>query len=193
MILVTYGNGSFIINIDIKQKFQVTYLGCILDETTSREPMAYKIIKISSRLNYLFRKKYFLTPRLRQLLCNAMIQLNFDYAYPNLAKKLKNKIHSTQNKFVRFCLNLDKMTYISQNEFEKLNWFPISDRTNQYVLSTTFKFVNDIDLNYLNEIFQWAAEINRTLRNDYCKLKNPFRKKTAGQNSPSFLGPSKWN
>ena len=108
MILVTYGNGSFIINIDIKQKFQVTYLGCILDETTSREPMAYKIIKISSRLNYLFRKKYFLTPRLRQLLCNAMIQLNFDYAYPNLAKKLINKIHSTQNKF-------DKMTYISQN------------------------------------------------------------------------------
>ena len=83
-----------------------------------------------------------------------MIQLNFDYAYPNLTKKLKNKIHSTQNKFVRFCLNLDKMTYISQNEFEKLNWFPISGRTNQYVLSTTFKFVNDIDLNYLNEVFQ---------------------------------------
>ena len=34
---------------------------------------------------------------------------------------------------------------------------------------------------------------NRTLRNDYLKLKHAFRKTTAGQNSLSFLGPSKWN
>ena len=44
--------------IDIKQNSQVTYLGCILDETMSGEPMAYKTIKnINSRLNYFFRKK----------------------------------------------------------------------------------------------------------------------------------------
>ena len=47
--------------------------------------------------------------------------------------------------------------------------------------------------NYLNEVFQWSAESNRTLRNDYHKLKHPFYKTTAGQNSLSFLGPSKWN
>ena len=126
-----------------------------------------------------------------------MIQPHFDYActawYPNLCKKLKNKIQTTQNKCVRFCLNLDKMAHISQNEFEKLNWLPISDRINQCILSTTFKFVNDMGPNYLNEVFQWAAESNRTLRNDYLKLKHPFRKTTAGQNSLSFLGPSKWN
>ena len=85
------------------------------------------------------------------------------------------------------------MAHISQNEFEKLNWLPISDRINQCILSTTFKFVNDMGPNYLNEVFQWAAESNRTLRNDYLKLKHPFRKTTAGQNSLCFLGPSKWN
>ena len=58
---------------------------------------------------------------------------------------------------------------------------------------TTFKFVNDMGPNYLNEVFQWAAERNRTLRNDYLKLKHPFRKATAGQNSLSLLGPSKWS
>ena len=78
---------------------------------------------------------------------------------------------------------LDKMAHISQNEFEKLNWFPISDRTNQCILSTTFKFVNGIGPNYLNEVFQWAAKSNRTLRNNYFKLKHPFCKTTAGQNS----------
>ena len=67
--------------IDIKQNSQVTYLGCILDETMSGEPMAYKTIKkINSRVNYLFRKKQFLTTSLRRLLCNALIQPHFDYA-----------------------------------------------------------------------------------------------------------------
>ena len=125
----------------------------------SDEPLAYKTMKkINYRLNYLFRKKHFLTARLRRLLCNALIQPHFDNActawYPNLCKKLKNKIQTTQNKCVRFCPNLDKMVRISQNEFKKLNWFPISDRINQCILSTTFKFVNDIGPNYLNEVFQ---------------------------------------
>ena len=88
--------------------------------------MAYKTVKkINSRLSYLFRKKHFLTPRLRRLLCNALIQHHFDYActawYPNLNKKLENKIETTQNKCVRFCLNLDKMADISQNEFDLTN------------------------------------------------------------------------
>ena len=47
--------------------------------------------------------------------------------------------------------------------------------------------------NYFNEVFQWDAESNRTLRNNYLTLKHPFRKTTAGQDSLSFLRPSKWN
>ena len=47
-------------DIAIKRNSQVTYLDCILDETMSVEPMAYKTIKkINPRLNYLFRKKHF--------------------------------------------------------------------------------------------------------------------------------------
>ena len=42
-------------------------------------------------------------------------------------------------------------------------------------------------------MFQWAAESNRTLRNDYLKLKQPFRKTPPAQNSLYFLGRSKWN
>ena len=106
------------------------------------------------------------------------------------AKILKNEIQTTQNKCVRFCLSLDKMTHILQNEFEKLNWLPIRNRINQCILSST---VNDIGPNYFNEVFQWAAKSSRTLRNDYLKLKHPFCETTAGQNSLSFLVPSKWD
>ena len=46
--------------IDIKQNFQVTYHGCILVETMSGEPVAYKTItKFISWLSFLFRKNIF--------------------------------------------------------------------------------------------------------------------------------------
>ena len=112
--------------------------------------------------------------------------------YPNLKKKIEKKFFlTTQNKCVRFCLSLGKMAHISQNEFEKLNWLPIRDRINQCILSTSLKFINDIGPDYLNEVFQWTAESNRTLRKDYCKLKHSFCKATAGQNSLFFLASLK--
>ena len=80
------------------------------------------------------------------------------------------------------------MAHISQNEFVNLNWLSVSDIINQTVLLTTFKFLNDMDPNYLHEVFQWATESNRTLTNNYRKLKNQLHKTTAGQNLISFLG-----
>ena len=67
------------------------------------EPMACKTIK-NSTLNFLFRKKHFSTPGLGRLFCNTLTQPYFDYAcsawYPNLNKKLKNKI---PRKLPRMC------------------------------------------------------------------------------------------
>ena len=68
--------------IEIKQYAKVTYLGCLLDKTMSGESMALKTIKkINQKLKFYTRKNRFLTPELRPLLCNAIIQPNFDYAY----------------------------------------------------------------------------------------------------------------
>ena len=82
--------------IEIKQYSKVTYLGCLLDETMSGESISLKTIKrINQKLKFLYRKNRFLTPELRRLLCNAIIQPHLDYAcsawYPNLTQKLKKK------------------------------------------------------------------------------------------------------
>ena len=70
-------------DINIKQHSEVTYLGCVLDETMSREPMALKITnKIYGKLNFFYRKNRFLSPGLRRMLCNALIQSHCDYACP---------------------------------------------------------------------------------------------------------------
>ena len=80
--------------VNIKQQAQVTYLECLLDETMSGEPMALKVVnKINGILKFLYRANKFLTPELRRMLCNVLIQPHFDYAstawYPNLTKWTK--------------------------------------------------------------------------------------------------------
>ena len=59
------------------------------------------------------------------MLCNALIQPHFDYVclawHPNLNEKTKKKIKIMQNKYIRFCLKLDKMHHISEEEFKLIN------------------------------------------------------------------------
>ena len=47
-----------------------------------------RINKINSTLTFLHRKKKFLTPALRRLLFNALIQPHFDYALSDWCPKL---------------------------------------------------------------------------------------------------------
>ena len=185
-------------NIQIKQHSKVTYLDCILDETMSGESMALKLInKIHSRLKFLHRKNKFLTPALGRLLCNALVQPHFDYAssawYPNLALKSKNKIQILENGCIRYCLQLNKMTHISINELENLNWLLVKGRFNESINSIVFKYITKQCPSYLNEVFELACPNNLRTRNSYLKLICRFRKTSMGQNALSFIGPSIWN
>ena len=88
-------------DVKIKQYPKVTYLGCELEESLSGEAMALKVInKINGRLKFLYRKNRYLTPYLKRLLCNALIQPHFDYVcsvwYPNLNMKFKSKFQTVQ-------------------------------------------------------------------------------------------------
>ena len=113
-------------NIEIKQYSKVTYLGCILDNDLSGESMATKILSlVNSRLKFLYRKQKLLTLSLLRLLCNALIQPHYDYAclvwYPSLNKRLSKKIQTSQNKCIRYCLNLDNRAHVGIDEFIKIN------------------------------------------------------------------------
>ena len=160
--------------------------------------MALSVInKINNKLKFLYRKNRFLTPTLRRLLCNALIQPHFNYAcsawYPNLTKKLKNRIQTSQNKCIRFCLQLDKMTHMSHKEFEILNWLPVTERFNQCINSVVFKYVNNQCPNYLNEVFQTAPENNNQTRGSFLKIKCPFCKTNIGQMAQPYIGPTIWS
>ena len=85
---------------------------------------------------------------------------------------LKNRIPTLQKKFICFCLQLDKMSDISQKEFETINWLTIKERynPNQCVNSIAFKYFDNQCLHYLNEVSMKATESSSSLRNSYQKL-----------------------
>ena len=129
----------------IKQHSKVKYLGCLMDEIMSGEYLTLNVIhKINNKLKFLYRKSVFSTLKLRRLLCNTLMQPHFDYAcsacYPNLTKILKNRIQTTQNKCVRFCLQLGKLKQISHEEFAHLNWLPVTYKFKKCVNSIVFKY-----------------------------------------------------
>ena len=108
--------------IEIMQHEKVKYLGRVLDQSLSGESVALNVIdKVNSLLKFLHRQNRFLTPPLRRLLCNALIQLLFDYActawFSNLSKRLKLSLQASQNKCIRLCLQLDKRLKIRVTGF----------------------------------------------------------------------------
>ena len=44
----------------------------------------------------------------------------------------------------------------------------------------------------MKEVFEYAPQGRISSRNNYVKLKVPFRKTTMGQKSLSYIGPSVW-
>ena len=177
-------------SIEIKQHSSVTYLGCVLDESLSGESMAMKVVnKINSKLRFLYKKKQFLTPALRRMLCNALIQPHFNYAclawYSKLTQALKRKIQVMQNKCIRFCLQMKNTDHIDLKEFQELNWLNASDRFTQCLCSSAFNFIHNESPEYMSEIFQIAPQNNISTRSSQLKLNQPFRKTNMGQKSLS--------
>ena len=105
----------------------------------------FDVNKINSMPKFLHQKNRSLTPTLRRLPCNALLQPHFDYAcsawYHNLTNKMKSRIQTTQNKCMCFCLQLGKMAHISYKEFETLSGLAVTERFNQCINSVAFKYL----------------------------------------------------
>ena len=86
-------------DMQIKQHSKVKYLGCMLwwNNVSGKAIRQLSVInKINNKLKFLTAKNRFFTPTLRQLLCNALIQPHFNYAFCfwysiQLTKKLKKQ------------------------------------------------------------------------------------------------------
>ena len=103
------------------------------------------------------------------------------------------KTAKLQNKCIRFCLKLDKMHQISEDDFKTINWLSVDQRVQQSLNVTVFKYVNKACPYNMKEVFEYASQARISSRNNYAKLRVPFHKTTMGQRSLSYIGPSVWN
>ena len=74
--------------------------------------------------------------------------------------RIKHRIQTTQKKCIRFYLLLDKLKHISLEDFERLNWLPVTYRLRQCVNVIVFEYFNEQCPNDLNEVFDVAIENN---------------------------------
>ena len=79
-----------------------------------------------------------------------------------------------QNKYIRFCLKLDKMHRISEEYFKTINWLPVEQRVQQSLDVTVFKYVNKARPYYMKEVFEYASQGRISSRNNYTKIKFLF-------------------
>ena len=133
---------------------------------------------------------------LRRLLCNVIIQQHFDYAcsawYPNVTQKVKKKLQVMQNKYIRFYLQLDRMSTMSHKEFKDLNWLPVIYRLKNALFQSCLNLSMTCSF-YLNEIFKFAPQGKISLRNNFLELKRSFRNTNTVQKALSFIDPLFWN
>ena len=83
----------------------------------------------------------------------SSIQCHYDYVcciwYKSLNKVLKNKLQTSQNKCIRFVLDLKSRAHISKEHFELLNWLPVNSRVDHLTLCHVFKMRNGISPQYM--------------------------------------------
>ena len=182
--------------IKIKQHSIVTYLGCVLDENLSGESMAAIMLgKINGKLKFLYRKQSFLNNSLRRLLLNALIQPHFDYActswFPMLNKRLSKKcsLHKT-NAFAFF--ESKKHSTCRGYRIKNYKLAYTKNRVEQHTCLNIMKFFKGTAPAYADEIFK-PVDQSRVTRRSKFKLNLPFRKSSAGQKCPSYIGPKIWN
>ena len=115
-----------------------------------------------------------------RILCNSLIHSLFDYActawFSNLSKRLKLRLQVSQNKCIRFCLQLDKRSKIRVKEFLQLSWLNFHDRYLQFIVSDIFKFQNDQCPDYFDELFCPVGENGVITRSSNKKIKATFSK-----------------
>ncbi|XP_077999998.1 uncharacterized protein LOC144452726 [Glandiceps talaboti] len=150
--------------VDIAARQCVQYLGADLDQSLSGETMAAKVVKKShSRLKFLYRTKKFLDTNIRKLLANCLVQCHFDYVssywYSALTMKSKHKLQTSQNKVIRFVLDMSPRTHIEPTHFKELGWLPVGHRDSYIKLNHVHRVRTGLAPKYLSDPLAFKSHV----------------------------------
>jgi hypothetical protein len=133
---------------------KVKYLGLTINATLSGEEIVASIFsKSMARLKFLYRHRDVLDTKARYTMSKALLLPHFDYAisawYLSINKKCKKQLQVSQNKIVRFMLNLGPRVHIGQTELDRAGLLSVSDRAKQIMLHHMFDIFHGTAPDYL--------------------------------------------
>ena len=154
----------------IKSTNVVKYLGIHIDQFMKFDDIVDSIvIKVISRLKFLYRNAKCLDMNTRLTLCTAFIQCQFDYAssawFSSVGKTMLKKLQICQNKVVRFIFNLEPRTSITQEILDKVKMLRVPVRVSQLKLNHVFNIANDLAPSYLCQILIFNQGRTRSTTN----------------------------
>ena len=154
----------------IKSTNVVKYLGIHIDQFMKFDHIVDSIVnKVNSRLKFLYRNAKCLDMNTRLTLCTALIQCHFDYAssawFSSISKTMLKKLQICQNKVVRFILNMEPRTSITQEILDKVKMLKVPDRVSQLRLNHVFNIANDLAPKYLSQNFTFNQGRTRSATN----------------------------
>ena len=126
----------------IKQYSVVEYLGCLVDENMSRKSMAKRALKSNGKQNFFIGRIGTYHTILKE--CYATLWPN-DILILYVVLGIQTISHKKINcKQLRFCLGMERRSYIGLNHFQKINWLPVKNRVDQCIEVTTYNFKNNL-------------------------------------------------
>lgn len=152
-------------------QYQIRRIGRIRNCLTLDAAKTAAVTLVGSKLDY----------------CNSLLQ--------GINKDQIKRLQVAQNSAARVVTRMKKRDHISPT-LRQLHWLPVEQRIQHKVLSFAFQAVHNSAPEYLNELISWYVP-TRVLRSSSQKLlsipsKGDARRKTYGERSFSFTGPSLW-
>ena len=125
----------------------VKCLGLTIDQHLDGEEMALSIIiKVNSRLKFLYRQARFLYQDIKKILCSALVLCLFDYSisswYCGINKTTSKRLQVAQNKVIRLILNQNIIYHVIEDDFKQLNVLDIQTKAKQLRLNHVFNISN---------------------------------------------------
>ena len=107
-----------------------------------------------------------------------------------MTKTLKKRLQVTQNKCVRFCLNLNNRDRIDEIKFKQINWLPIDKRVEQCIGTLVYKYFQKKVPSYIEDIF--TPKVSKYNIRNPDMLTRPLCKTSNGQKAISYMAPKIW-
>ena len=113
--------------------------------------------KVIGRLKFLYRYSSYLNQSLHKNLCAALVQCHLDYCctawFSSVSTRSRYKLQITQNKIVRFIMNLSQRTHVDQLTRNSVKLLSTLDRVKQLWLNHVYNIFNGSSPPYLTHNF----------------------------------------